>query len=119
MPVLLSSVRQLCELFGGGRLPNLRGGTRAWIGLARPAQASAAVPGPADNYMPVAARLLTLTDHPGLDLIIVFNHVGDGGDASPSGLLMEIPRFHDRAPNANQRGPADASSAIGGGNPYL
>ena len=63
--------------------------------------------------MPFAARLLTLTDHPGLDLIIVFNHVGDGADASPSGLLMEIARFHDRAPNAHQRGPADAGSNWG------
>ena len=96
-----------------------RGGTRAWIGLARPTQASAAVPGAADNYVPVAARLLTLTDHPGLNLIIVFNHVGDGADASTSGPLMEIPRFHDRAPNTHQRGPADAGSAIVGGNPYL
>jgi hypothetical protein len=39
---------------------------------------------------------LTLTDHPGLDLIIVLNGVGDGENALPSGLVMEIPRFHDR-----------------------
>src|SRR4029079_18338153 len=104
---------------GAGVCGIWRGGTRAWMGFGRPAQASAAVPGSADNYVPFAARLLTLTDHPGLDLIIVFNHVGDGADASPSGLLMEIARFHDRAPNGHQRGPADAGSAIGGGNPYV
>ena len=36
-------------------------------------------------------RLLTLTDHPGLDLIIVLNRVGDRADGfhSPSGLVME------------------------------
>jgi hypothetical protein len=46
--------------------------------------------------VPVAGGLLTLTDHPGLDLIIVLNAVGDAANASPSGLVMEIPRFHDR-----------------------
>jgi hypothetical protein len=102
------------ELAGSGEAEHGRG----WANVGRPAQASAAVPGPADNYVAVAARLLTLTDHPGLDLIIVFKHVGDGADASPSGLLMEIARFHDRAPNAHQRGPADPGSNWGG-NPYL
>src|SRR6476660_3233218 len=59
-------------------------------------RSSAPVRAPADNNVPVAGRLLTLTDHPGLDLIIVLNGVGDGANASPSGLVMEIPRFHDR-----------------------
>ena len=66
------------------------------MSFGRPAQASAAVPGLADNYVAVAARLLTLTDHPGLDLIIVLNRVGDGAEAYPSGLVMKIPRFHER-----------------------
>jgi Family of unknown function (DUF6496) len=60
------------------------------------AQTSAGLPGPADNYVAVAAWLRTLTDHPGLDLIIVLNRVGDGAEAYPSGLVMEIPRFHER-----------------------
>jgi len=54
--LLRSSIRRLSELSGGG-----------------PAQASAAVPGAAGNYVPGAARLLT-----GLDLIIVFNDAGEG-----------------------------------------
>jgi hypothetical protein len=63
-----------------------------------PAQASARLPCPADNYLAITTRLLTLTDHPGLDLIIVLNRVSDRADGchSPSGLVMEIPRFHER-----------------------
>lgn len=63
--------------------------------LAASAKGSA-VPGPADNYVAVAAQLRTLTDHPGLNLIILLNRVGDGAEASPSGLVMEIPRFHEK-----------------------
>ena len=59
------------------------------------AQTSAGLPGPADNYVAVAARLRTLTDHPSLDLIIVLNRVGDGAGYR-SGLVMEIPRFHEK-----------------------
>ena len=61
-------------------------------------QASARLPCPADNYLAITTRLLTLTDHPGLDLIIVLNRVSDRADRchSPSGLVMEIPRFHKK-----------------------
>ena len=66
--------------------------------ILRSNQASARLPCPADNYLAITTRLLTLTDHPGLDLIIVLNRVSDRADGchSPSGLVMEIPRFHER-----------------------
>ena len=66
--------------------------------ILRSTQASARLPCPADNYLAITTRLLTLTDHPGLDLIIVLNRVSDRADGchSPSGLVMEIPRFHER-----------------------
>jgi hypothetical protein len=54
------------------------------------------LPCPADNYLAIAPRLLTLTDHPGLDLIVVLNRLSDPADGSPSGQVTEIPRFHDR-----------------------
>jgi hypothetical protein len=68
--------------------------------------------------VPVAARLLTLPDHPGLDLVVVFIRVGDGagGHDSGSGLVMEIPRFHDTLRNAPaKRGAGDSGSAISEG----
>ena len=66
--------------------------------ILRSNQASARLPCPADNYLAITTRLLTLTDHPGLNLIVVLNRVGDRADGchSPSGLVMEIPRFHER-----------------------
>jgi hypothetical protein len=67
--------------------------------------------------VPVAARLLTLTDHPGLDLVVVVVRVGDGaagGSYSGSGLVMEMPRFHDTLRNTRgKRGADNRGSAIG------
>ena len=66
--------------------------------------------------MPIAAQLLTLTDHPGLDLIVVFVRVGDGTDGrhSRSGLVMEMPRFHDTLRNTPaKRGADDGGSSSG------
>jgi hypothetical protein len=64
--------------------------------------------------VPVAARLLTLTDHPGLDLIVVLNRVGDAADYARSGLVMEMPHFHDTLRIAHQRGADDAVPQAGG-----
>jgi hypothetical protein len=52
--------------------------------------------------VPVAAWLLTLADHPGLNRIVVLNSVGDAaqGCHARSGLVMEMPRFHDTLRNA-------------------
>jgi len=80
------------------------------------AQASAAIPDLAHNRVPVAARLVTLTDHPGLELVVVFIRVGDraGNRNSGSGLVMEMPRFHDTLRNTPaKRGADDGSSGIG------
>jgi hypothetical protein len=63
--------------------------------------------------VPVAARLLTLTDHPGLDLIVVLNRVGDAADYARSGLVMEMPHFHDTLRIAHQRGADDAVPQAG------
>ena len=63
--------------------------------------------------MPVAARLLTLTDHPGLNLIVVLNRVGDAADYARSGLVMEMPHFHDTLRIAHQRGADDAVPQAG------
>ena len=62
---------------------------------------SAEVPRPA-NSAPVAPCLLTLTDHPGFDLVAIFIRMGDRDDGcySPSGLVMEVPPFHDTLRNA-------------------
>jgi hypothetical protein len=59
-------------------------------------------PRPTKNGVPVAARLLTLTDHPGFDLVVIFIPVGDRADGcySPSGPVMEVPPFHDTLRNA-------------------
>ena len=38
---------------------------------------SAEVPRSANNCVPVAPRLLTLTDHPGFDLVVIFIRMGD------------------------------------------
>jgi hypothetical protein len=68
--------------------------------------------------MPVAAQLLTLTDHPGLDLVLVFIRECDGaaGGYSGSGLMMEMPRFHDTLRNTQaKRGADNGGSAIGEG----
>ena len=63
---------------------------------------SAEVPRPANNWAPVARCLLTLTDHPGFDLVAIFIGMGDRDDGcySPSGLVMEVPPFHDTLRNA-------------------
>src|SRR5262249_17895560 len=74
--------------------------------------------GPANNDVPVAARLVTLTDHPGLDLVVVFVREGDGagGNRAWSGLVTEIPRFHDTLRNTRAKRGADGrGSAIGAG----
>ena len=54
-------------------------------------------PRPANNCVPVAPCLLTLTDHPGFDLVVIFIRMGDRADGcySRSGLVMEVPPFHD------------------------
>jgi hypothetical protein len=55
--------------------------------------------------VPVAPRLLTLTDHPGFDLVVTFIRMDDRADGcySRSGLVMEVPPFHDtlRNPKSN------------------
>ena len=68
---------------------------RSWRSCRR--VGSAEVPRPANNCAPVAPRLLTLTDHPGFDLVAIFIRMGDrdNGCYSPSGLVMEVPPFHD------------------------
>jgi Family of unknown function (DUF6496) len=38
---------------------------------------------------------VTLTDHPGLDLVVLIRE-RDRAGGSGSGLVMEMPRFHDR-----------------------
>jgi hypothetical protein len=60
-----------------------------------------AAPGLASNRAPVAAQLLTVTDHPGLDLALVFLREGDraGGSHTGSGLVIEMPRFHNALRN--------------------
>jgi hypothetical protein len=68
----------------------------------------------AGNRVPVAAQLLALSDHPGLDLVVVFIRVGDGtgGPNSGSRLMMEMPRFHNTLRNVqDKRGSPDGGSA--------
>jgi hypothetical protein len=63
--------------------------------------------------MPIAAQLLTLTYHPGLDLV-VFIREGDGAGGSQSGseAVVEMPRFHNTLHNTQgKRGAGDAGSA--------
>src|SRR4051794_17270745 len=52
---------------------------------------SVAAPGRASDRAPVAAQLLTVTDHPGLDLALVFVRKGGraGGSHSGSGPVIE------------------------------
>jgi hypothetical protein len=52
--------------------------------------------------VPVGPRLLTLTEHPGFDLVVIFIRVGDRADGrySRSGLVMEVPPIHDTLRNA-------------------
>jgi hypothetical protein len=58
--------------------------------------------------VPVAARLLTLTDHPGLDLVVFIRERDRaGGNHSGWGLVMEMPRFHDRLRNTRGKRGAD------------
>jgi Family of unknown function (DUF6496) len=67
-------------------------------------------PAPTNNCVPAAARLLTLTDHPGLDLVVVIIRMGGGTDYchSRSGLVMEMPPFHDMLRKTQvQRGAED------------
>jgi hypothetical protein len=70
-------------------------GSCRWDGSPEP-------PRPANNCVPVAPRLLTLTDHPGFDLVVVFIRMGDRADGrySRSGLMMEVPPVHDTLRNA-------------------
>jgi len=69
-------------------------------GTARSEAAASTVAG---NRVPVAAQFLALSDHPGLDLVVVFIRVGDGTGGrrnSGSRLVMEMPRFHNTLRNA-------------------
>src|SRR5262245_3915578 len=80
------------------------------------AQASAAIPDLADNRVPVAARLLALTDHPGLELVVVFIRERDGAsdNRTLSRLVMGMARFHDTLRNTRgKRGADDDGSSIG------
>jgi hypothetical protein len=73
---------------------------RSWRSCRR--VGSAEVPFSANNCAPVAPRLLTLTDHPGFDLVAILIRMGDQNDGcySPWGLVMEVPPFHDTLRNA-------------------
>jgi hypothetical protein len=77
-----------------------KAGGKARGGL--PLDGSPEAPRPANNCVPVAPRLLTLTDHPGFDLVVVFIRMGDRADGcySRSGLMMEVPSVHDTLRNA-------------------
>jgi hypothetical protein len=60
--------------------PGRRG--RSWKRCRR--VGSAEVPRPANNCAPVAPCLLTLTDHPGFDLVAIFIRMGDRDDGCRS-----------------------------------
>jgi hypothetical protein len=82
------------------------------------AESSEAAPGLPSNRVPVAAQLLTLTYHPGLDLVVVFIRIreGDGarGSHSGSGMVVEMPRLHKHSPqHPKQRDADEGGSAIG------
>ena len=84
--------------------------------------ASEAPPGLASNRVPVAARLLILTDHPGLDLVTSSSAkaMGPGGSHSGAGLVMEMPRLHNTLRNTrSKRGADDSGSAIGEGTSHV
>jgi hypothetical protein len=85
------------------------------------AQASEAVAGLATDRAPLAARLLTLADHPGLDLVVVFIREGDGagGGHSGPGLVMEMPRLHKLSPQPRSKRGADDGVPQSGGNPRV
>jgi hypothetical protein len=77
------------------------------------AESSEAAPGLARNRVPVAAQLLTLTYHPGLDLVVVFRA---RGSHSGSGMVVEMPRLHKHSPqHPKQRDADEGGSAIGEG----
>ena len=82
---------------------------------------SAEVPRPANNWAPVARCLLTLTDHPGFDLVAIFIRMGDRDDGcySPSGLVMEVPPFHDTLRNAKSNALRTTAVPNRVGNPYF
>jgi hypothetical protein len=71
--------------------------------------------------VPVGPRLLTLTEHPGFDLIVIFIRVGDRADGrySRSGLVMEVPPIHDTLRNAKSNAPRRRLFRNRGGEPYL
>jgi hypothetical protein len=81
-------------------LGRVEGGGQSQGGL--PLDGSPEAPRPANNCVPVAPRLLTLTDHPGFDLVVVFIRMGDRADGrySRSGLMMEVAPVHDTLRNA-------------------
>jgi hypothetical protein len=75
------------------------------------AESSEAAPGLPSNRVPVAAQLLTLTYHPGLDLVVVFRA---RGSHSGSGMVVEMPRLHKHSPqHPKQRDADEGGSAIG------
>jgi uncharacterized protein DUF6496 len=69
--------------------------------------------------VPVAAQLLTLTYHPGLDLVVVFIREGDGagGCYSGSGLVMEMPRFHETRSATREANAARTTAVPQSGEP--
>jgi hypothetical protein len=73
---------------------------RSWWSCRR--DGSAEVPRPANNSISAARGLLSLTDHPGFDLVVIFIRMGDRADGrySRSALVMEVPPFHDTLRNA-------------------
>jgi hypothetical protein len=76
----------------------------------------------ASNRVPAAARLLTLPNHPRLDLVVVFIREGDGagGRHSGSGLVMEMPGLHRHAPqHAQQTRRGRRQFRNRGGNPQM
>jgi hypothetical protein len=87
----------------------------------RLAEASEPAAGLASNRVPVAAQLLTLTDHPDLDLVVVFIREGDraGGSHSESGLVMEMPGFHHTLRNTQGKRSADNGVPQSEGNPHV
>ena len=90
-----------CGGWDVGRIYETRGGPdKSWRSCRR--VGSVEVPRPANNCAPVAPRLLTLTDHPGFDLVAIFIRMGDRADGcySQSGLMMEVPPVHDTLRNA-------------------
>src|SRR4051794_18855073 len=100
-PVAGQRWRKTCALGSRGVPGGGEGAVESWGSCRR--DGSAEVPRPANNCVPVASRLLTLTDHPGFDLVVVFIRMGDRADGcySRSGLMMEVPPVHDTLRNAN------------------